>query len=227
MRRSLKRILLGAVGHLQYIPAVILKVKNWFPLLITHFTLFDLPTIYVLRNGVSIATRRGVDAVTLFGIFIRRDYGDIEEKSVIIDIGANIGIYSLFCASQSKNTRVYAYEPSLANFNLLLENIRRNGFEKCIYPFRMAVAARREKRRMYLGKTSAFHSLYTTTLTTDQYEEVDCITLKDIFEENTIEHCDILKFDCEGAEFECLYYTPPRYFERIKRIRLEYHISGW
>ena len=34
---------------------------------------------------------------------------------------------------------------------------------------------------------------------------------------------DILKIDCEGAEFEILYNLPQEYFKRIEKIRLEYH----
>ena len=40
---------------------------------------------------------------------------------------------------------------------------------------------------------------------------------------NALERVDLLKMDCEGAEYEILYGTPDRYLERIREIRMEYH----
>ena len=42
-------------------------------------------------------------------------------------------------------------------------------------------------------------------------------------ESNHLERIDLLKMDCEGAEYEILYSTPPSHLERIAAIRMEYH----
>ena len=49
------------------------------------------------------------------------------------------------------------------------------------------------------------------------------ITPLDIFDENGLERCNLLKIDCEGAEYDIFYNTPAEYFDRIDRIRMEYH----
>jgi FkbM family methyltransferase len=46
-------------------------------------------------------------------------------ESVFWDVGANIGIYSIY-ASKLKNTRVYSFEPSLLNVELLFRNVQIN-----------------------------------------------------------------------------------------------------
>ena len=58
-----------------------------------------------------------------------------EENSILFDIGANIGIYSLYAAS--KKTSVVAVEPDSLNFAALNLNIYDNNFNKLIkaYPF--------------------------------------------------------------------------------------------
>jgi len=112
----------------------------------------------------------------------------------------------------------------VSNFNLLLENIRLNNFEKNIFPFRKGVSGKEGERNLYL-ELSPFHSLYPK-FSNDRDEntiKVHCIPLKKIFDENKIESCDILKLDCEGAEFEILYNTPDEYFKKIREIRLEHH----
>ena len=48
-----------------------------------------------------------------------------EERSVFWDIGANVGVYSLFAAIQ-KRVSVLAFEPSAANFHVLSRNIHLN-----------------------------------------------------------------------------------------------------
>lgn len=80
-------------------------------------------------------------------------------------------------------------------------------------------------KKIFLSSESPSHSLYTDEKYVDgkNYIEIECITLKDIFNENHIEKCDILKMDCEGAEFEILYNASEDIFKKVKEIRLEYH----
>ena len=48
-----------------------------------------------------------------------------KKKSVFWDIGANIGLYSCYAATRA-NCRVYAFEPSVFNLELLVKNININ-----------------------------------------------------------------------------------------------------
>jgi FkbM family methyltransferase len=48
--------------------------------------------------------------------------------AVFFDVGANIGIYSLYCAATHPNCRVMAFEPHESNFNRLLDNVMLNNF---------------------------------------------------------------------------------------------------
>jgi FkbM family methyltransferase len=53
--------------------------------------------------------------------------------------------------------------------------------------------------------------------------QVPCITLPEIFEENNLAQCDMLKMDCEGAEYSILYNCPADYLERIAQMVIEVH----
>ena len=50
---------------------------------------------------------------------------NMRSGDVVIDIGANVGMYSLVSAV-SRGTKVYAFEPEASNYNLLCQNIRLN-----------------------------------------------------------------------------------------------------
>jgi FkbM family methyltransferase len=54
----------------------------------------------------------------------------MEKDSVFFDIGANIGIYSLYSAIKTEND-VYAFEPHSANYKNLLDSINLNKLENC------------------------------------------------------------------------------------------------
>ncbi len=65
--------------------------------------------------------------------------------SVFFDVGANIGVYSLYCAAIHPNSTVFAFEPDKKNYIRMVENISLNGF-KNIIPFLWIVADKRGKR---------------------------------------------------------------------------------
>lgn len=223
MRRKIKELIsAAALRHLLYLIPIIFKIENWYPFLLNYIGFKNEANTYRFRNGIKIKTHEGVDAATIAVIFIKKDYGNIKNNSTIIDIGANIGVFSIFAASTSQNTTVYAYEPMQTSYELLLKNIEINKLEKSIVPFKLGIASSKEKRKLFLASGgSPFHSIYSDK--NEKYIEIDCITLKDVFDKNKIKQCDILKIDCEGAEFEILYNTPKENFSKIKEIRLEYH----
>jgi len=224
MRRKIKEFIsLGALKHLFYIPFIIFKIKNWWPFLLTYLGFKNGANIYKFRNGLQIKTNKGIEVTPIVETFIKKEYGKIKDDSIIIDIGANLGAFSIFAVSTLQNTKVYAYEPVPESYDLLLENIKLNKFNEKILPFKLGVGAKKEKRKLFLPAGGSIFCSFYSDKNNEEFLEINIISLKDIFDENKIEHCDLLKSDCEGAEFEIFYNTPDRYFEKIKEIRLEYH----
>jgi FkbM family methyltransferase len=226
MKRSLKELArIDTITHLTYIPKIILRIKNWFYFLKNYSGLINETGVYIFRNGFKMKIKRSIDTSTIAVIFIKKDYGVVGDDSIVIDIGANIGAYSIFAAC-SKNTKIYSYEPMKETYDFLVENIRLNKLEKRIFPFRLGISSEVKKTKLYLSEESPFNSMYQNLYPTKRpknYEIINCIRLKDVFEKNKIRKCHILKIDCEGAEFEILYGLPEKYFERILRMKIEYH----
>lgn len=145
---------------------------------------------------------------------------EIKEKDVIIDIGANIGIFTIYSSFLAKRGKIYSYEPFKTHFNRLLENIKLNKIHN-VKAFNQAVGGSRGKRNLNISNiSSGMHSFFFEG--SGEKTSVECTTLKDIFDSNKIKRCDFLKIDCEGAEYEILYNLPTKYFKRLNKIALEW-----
>lgn len=226
MKRSLKDFFsVNSLSHLRYVPDMVRSIKNW-PLFLYRYVGLGpkgeaAETTFVFRDGLRVKTASYFDVLTVAVVFMKKDYGQVPEDGVIIDIGANIGAFSLYAAANSRNTIIYSFEPMRANFELLSENINANSLAERVKPFQLGLAAKAGTHRLYLSG-SPFHSLYTENEGAE-FVDIECATLADIFESNGLGTVDMLKLDCEGAEFEILYELPDEYFARIKEIRMEYH----
>ncbi len=108
------------------------------------------------------------------------------------------------------------------SFELFLENIKLNNLTKNIHPFNLGISSKEEKKSLYLSDSSVFHSIYSKNKNMKSIE-IECISLENVFEENKIKICDVLKMDCEGAEFEIIYNIADSYLKKIGKITLEFH----
>jgi len=128
----------------------------------------------------------------------------INEGMNVIDVGAHIGYYTLLAARLAGDDgSVFAFEPEQRNYNLLLENIKLNGYKNVI-PLQKAVSCRTEKSRLFLDEaTSVAHSLYKTSQDTKEAVVVNTISLDEFFEDKK-RAIHVVKIDAEGAEMTVL-----------------------
>lgn len=75
----------------------------------------------------------------------------LAEGAVLLDVGANIGLYSLYAAT-ARRCRVYAFEPESQNYGLLNRNIQANGLDDRITAFPCALSDRVGLDRLYLSR---------------------------------------------------------------------------
>ena len=202
--------------------------KSW-PLLIRSslpgFRMAE-PTVCVLRNGISYEVASWSDLHVIKEIWTHAHYGrllpEIRESSVVIDIGAHIGVFSIMAARRAPGVRVFAFEPLPENFLRFTKNIARNVLAGQITAVQQAVGGTRGTRDLYMMPERFSPSLHPLAGSEGKVS-VACVTLADIFDAHGIATCDFLKIDCEGAEYEILMSTPPEYFKRIRSITLETH----
>jgi len=159
----------------------------------------------------------------------REDYTKKEfalrATDTVIDIGANIGAFAVYAAKQASRGRVLAFEPASDNYELLARNAALNRLSN-LTPVRAAVAGQTGSLTLYRASGSGAHSTMAGHLSvTTGTESVEALSLDDVFRRYRIDRCDLLKLNCEGAEFEILYSAPDAVLARIDRIAMEYHAT--
>ena len=85
--------------RLRILPLALKHVRNWAAF-VFHYALGLIPRRpYRFRNGASVRIERALDHVPLIEIFLRQDYGRVTDGGVILDLGANIGAFSIYAAT--------------------------------------------------------------------------------------------------------------------------------
>lgn len=168
-------------------------------------------------------------------IFVDRVYTPdarflIRPGETVVDIGANIGMFTVYAAALHPQVRVLAFEPAADNYAALCENVRVNALSN-VTTCCCAVADRNASQRvLFRDRAGGCHSLLPVTptrllgLTKIVGEElVSTRTLGSLFEEFEVQSCDFLKVDCEGAEHSLFRACSSDVLRRIRRVALEYH----
>jgi len=101
------------------------------------------------------------DESSMIRYLMRQATGDMTVNipgDVLFDIGANIGLYSIYAASRS--ARVVAFEPESQNYALINQNIFLNGMGDRIVCVAVALSDRQGLDYLYLSRFRAGESLH-------------------------------------------------------------------
>ncbi len=211
-----------AFQYLPYIPRVITRIKNPFTYFKGYFEKQGR-TIF-LRNGLFLYTDNPDDISSISTILIKDEYdlNSVEDNKerVIVDIGANKGYFTALAAKNNLH-KVFAYEPIPETFNKLKKNITDNNLTN-VTLFNAGVAGVAEDRKFSFSEDKSILSSMVFAIGENSII-VTCTTLEKIFSDNQISKIDLLKLDCEGAEFETIYQSSDETLSKISTLKMEYH----
>ena len=129
--------------------------------------------------------------------------GCLREGGSFVDVGANIGIFSLFAARLvGPSGRVVAFEPDPQNAAMLREHVRLNGFERIVECVELGISARSETR--HVSTPNPANRGATVLTATGSGPAVQCVALAEALEATSCANVDVLKIDIEGQELEVL-----------------------
>ena len=135
----------------------------------------------------------------------------IRKGDVVLDVGANVGFYSLLGAVLAgREGRVIAFEPVGENVAHLRRHLSLNELEDRVEVIEAAVANRPGLRRFTTGEYRA-----TGKLDGGGDIEIPAVSLDDMMDEGRLSRVDFIKIDVEGAELEVLEGA----MEMLKRFR--------
>lgn len=168
---------------------------------------------------------------TLWGIaaevFIAQQYSppgfEIGTEDVVVDVGAHRGVFVAYAAKRTKHL-VIAFEPDRDNFLKLTRLVHDNSFDH-VHLYNVALGASNGQRKFYKAQSSSRHTLIgKDSLTGDILTDFYLVEVWSLdFALAQFSHIDLMKMDCEGAEFEILQNTDVTTLAKIRRIALEFH----
>lgn len=176
---------------------------------------------------INICIRDDADESVVAEIFDWREYKMAEDaisktKDLILDVGAHIGVFSIYAKTINPLARIYAFEPEENNFEFLKKNLTLNKISD-VKIFHMALAGFSGKRELLLGADNINHRLLSKGPRGEKTVFVKAMSLSDFLEEKKDDRIGLLKMDIEGGEYEILENLSAEDFEKIENIVLEYH----
>ena len=126
----------------------------------------------------------------------------LKEGMVVIDIGANVGLYTFEASKLVGNSgKVIAFEPDSYNFEVLSLRLKKSG-RKNITLVNKALSNISGHTKLFIDPFSpGNHSFSSDNLYSGKdYIEVPTVRLDDYLKENAIEKVDVIKIDVQGAE---------------------------
>ena len=179
---------------------------------------FNLPQAIDLDgNSISLdyPDEKGI-FIDFLSIFLDDDYGLTKFRknkiSKIIDVGANVGFFSLASRFFFPDSEIRAYEPNLDLKNYLAHNFSQLNIELRT----QAVGNKNGSVRLDLiGESNQTRVKESGTGSTEM------VSLHSVVKE-VGGKIDLLKMDCEGSEWDIL--ENPESLKSVDNITLEYHL---
>lgn len=188
------------------------KGLKYFEWLLRRFNLLKERFVKKLSNGLLMELSAN-DHIEKYLFW----YGSYEKKevitmqtfltadSVVVDIGANIGYYSLMAAKKAPAGHIYSFEPVRNNLEKLERNISLNGVT-VIHPIKAAISNISGSTTVYVSAddNSGMSGLRSAENFSGESEIVKCFALDDAVTEYNLPKIDLIKIDVEGSEVNVL-----------------------
>ncbi|MFF7813535.1 FkbM family methyltransferase [Streptomyces sp. NPDC007945] len=192
-------------------------------------------------------------------IFTRRAYLPealhLPEAPVVFDVGANIGMFTLFVRSERPGATVHSFEPVPPVYDILRRNRERHAVAGLVHPYGLAEAEQEVEFTHYpgystmstlstLADTEAERAFVRGQVRTDHLpeaermldellafrfreEKVTCRLrpLSAVLDEHPVDRIDLLKIDVQRGEREVLRGLEDRHWPLVRQIAMEVHDS--
>lgn len=130
----------------------------------------------------------------------------LKPKMVFVDVGANIGTYSLFVAHACHDdAKILAFEPHPRTFSKLLFNTKSNDFNS-IEAVNQGVGPKRDRMQLYSdgGTNIGTASILPDAAGDKEHVDIEIISLPEALNHRFVQQVDLLKIDIEGYEDQAL-----------------------
>ena len=137
---------------------------------------------------------------------------NFKKNSVFFDVGANVGMYTIFAAVISQSN-VYSFEPESNNFQILMENIILNNLVNKVNPYPISINNETSITSLYLSsfEKGQSHHMVGESLDHNLQPKLSEIkqgtfstTLEDLIDKWNFPAPNYLKIDVDGIEYKVI-----------------------
>ena len=168
--------------------------------------LWDNLLVYQLSQNTKILVKNGLIGVTgniYTGLFEFEDMMFslhlLEQGDLFIDIGANVGVYSVLLSGEKKANSI-AFEPIPDTFRILESNVKLNNLENFVNLYNCGLGNEKKKVKFVSDLDVSNHVSSDQNIIGENIITVDILTLNDL----NISNPTLIKIDVEGFELEVL-----------------------
>lgn len=178
-----------------------------------------------LKHGGSFLIKDFIGCYIYWEIFLYNSYHlfpDEKTDPVIIDIGAHIGLAAIRFKQVYPDAEIHCYEPFPENYTQLTTNIQKCGLQR-IHIHQKGVANTNRRATLYIhGSNSGAHSIFPVDRLS-KTDEITLINLSEVLCNTSTGRCDLIKLDCEGAEYEIIKSIDHDLASKIQGVMYEVH----
>ena len=149
-----------------------------------------------------------MDSRDFFEAYLLKELDNyIPKDGVILDIGANIGNHSLYWAKKKLAHKIFAFEPMLSTYQILLRNVQINHLENKVFTYNIGLSDTESNAELntYIFSNPdikfSLESIGSAALSKSDEGEMKLQALDSLPFINELERIDFVKIDVEG--FEC------------------------
>jgi FkbM family methyltransferase len=153
----------------------------------------------------------------VINILLDDEYGLREIRRpvrTVVDIGANVGLFSLWARHHFPEAMIHAYEPNDAIWDFTVGNLTRAR----VVLFNEGVGSEESAGTLVLRDSSR-----STATKSDPKGNVKLTGIDTVIRRLGGTDIDLLKIDCEGAEWDI--FQKRDAFRAVRHIRMEYHLN--
>ncbi len=136
------------------------------------------------------------------------NYFNFDNDELVVDLGANIGVFTQLALSQNSKLKTISVEPNLRLLKCLQKSVENNGWSE-----------RSSTLRSFIGHKT---KTQITGQTTKNYKGVNFISENDFIKRYSIKKIDFLKIDIEGSEFAFI-NSKSKILDLCNKLAIEIH----
>lgn len=170
-----------------------------------------------IKHPIRIRKNVFTDYWMVRGIFAREDYNiEMETPQNIIDLGANIGMFSVYMKNRFPDAKIVFVETDSGNFELAEENLKS-------YPDMTGILAGVWYKNAKLKIVNPDADQVSFIVEEDPEGDIDAISIPTIMEKHSMDRIDVLKIDIEGTEKILFEKDYESWLKRTKYLIVETH----